>query len=166
MVFGAVFTVEANNEYKTITPEMLKEQMPQSTQLFQPNIEDIPQDSYDQYGNHVDYNSHQNGNYNHQSPQPTNYGYWVHHENHRDAMHPMPMHHNYDPEHIGLFIVVLLCFSHGKFKSFILFYQLQFGQIEWQTHSQNHMIMMICHTTRIAIDLDTITIQKTIFKRQ
>lgn len=108
MVFGAVFTVEAIDEYRTITPEMLKEQMPQSTQLFQPNIENAPQDSYNQYGNQpapTTYNSHQNGNYNdnnNQSPQPTNYGYWVRHEGHRDAMNPMPMHHDYDPENIGL----------------------------------------------------------------
>lgn len=113
MAFGAIFAVETNNEYRTITPEMLKEQMPQSTQLFQPNIENLPKDSYIEFENQAPsgYNSHQNGNYNNASPQSTfaNYGYWVRHRDHgghgghRDSMNSASMHHNYDPENIGLF---------------------------------------------------------------
>lgn len=149
MVFGAIFTANANDDYRTITPEMLKEQMPQQTQLFQPNIEDPPPNNYNynqynQYSNTAPPESHapptqqysntapptqQNENhYQMPSPAPApaplppayppqtnNYGYWVHHGSPRgaeprDAGHsmaavymPMPMYHEYDPEHIGMY---------------------------------------------------------------
>lgn len=116
---------ETSDEYRTITPQMLKEQMPQQTQLFQPNNEDAPPpSSYNEYNQYSDSapsesrsNSHQNVNYNH-SPQSANYGYWVHHGGIRDgsrvgardsysmASMPMPMHHEYDPEQIGM---IFLC---------------------------------------------------------
>lgn len=95
MIFGAVFSAETNDEYRTITPEMLREQMPelQLTQLFQPNIENAPPhraNHYNQHGNSAPPNahsySHQNENHN-QAPQSTNYGYYVRHDVHRDVRH-------------------------------------------------------------------------------
>lgn len=135
VVFGAIFAVDANDDYRTITPEMLKEQMPQQTQLFQPNIEDTPPNSYNQYNqypntappeSHAPPHAQQNENHYQMPsqssaplppapPPPSNtYGYWVQHEGPRgaeprDAGHsmasvymPMPMYHEYDPEHIGM----------------------------------------------------------------
>lgn len=118
---GAAFTAATSDEYRTITPQMLKEEQ---TQLFQPNVENAPPNSYNthnQYSNSAPSsahsNAHQNGNYN-QPPQSANYGYWVHHGPSRDgaregsrdsysmASMPMPMHHEYDPEQIGTFFVL------------------------------------------------------------
>lgn len=131
MVFGAVFTVDASDDYRTITPEMLNEQMPQQTQLFQPNIEGAPPHSYNQYNqysNTAPSQPHVQQNENHYQSQlpapspsslspapasPSNYGYYVRHDGPRDAEPretghsmvaaylPMPMYHEYDPEQIG-----------------------------------------------------------------
>lgn len=132
VVFGALFTARANDEYRTITPEMLKEQMPQQTQLFQPNIENAPPNSYNQYNqysntapseSHAHSHPHTQRNEDHyESPSPSppapppqsNYGYYVRHAGPRDAESrdaghsmasvymPMPMYHEYDPERIGM----------------------------------------------------------------
>lgn len=115
MVFSAVLTADANDEYRTITPQMLKEQMPQQTQLFQPNTEDTPPNSYNQYNQYSntappESHAHSQNENHYRSPSqpPSNYGYWVRHDGSRgaeprDAGHSMAsVYHDYDPEHIGI----------------------------------------------------------------
>lgn len=90
--------VETNDEYKTITQEMLNaEPMPQQTQLFQPNVEKKPHDNLIQYSFRNDYHN--------QLSLPTNYGFSVRQEPYHDTAQPMQ--YDYDPEHISKFFLCI-----------------------------------------------------------
>lgn len=95
-MFGAVFATETNDEYRTITPEMLnEEQSPPQNQLYQPNVENAAS-SFNSY-------SFRKDNFDNQSPQGTstvNYGYSVRSEPHNRNT-KQPMNYNFDPENIS-----------------------------------------------------------------